>query len=325
MARKLSYGMAINEALHQIMEADERVFIVGEDVAKMGGDFGITKGIWEKWPERARDTALSEQAIIGLSAGSALCGLKPVAEIMFADFLGVCFDQIVNNAAKLNYMFQGKAFCGLTIRAPQGPGINCAYHHSANVEAWFLNTPGLVIVTPTTPYEAKGLLASAIKSDNPVLFLEHKKLYNVKGEVPEEYYELPLYQAKVKREGTDITVLASQVMVDLANQAADILAEEGISLEIVDPLTVFPYDKETILDSVAKTSRLVLLHEGPKVGGVGAEFSAMVSEDAFEYLSAPVKRVTSLDTPVPFAPCLEDRVMPQLNDLLETCREVANY
>lgn len=322
MARKLSYGMAINEALHQIMERDERVFIVGEDVAQMGGDFGITKGIWEKWPKRARDTALSEQAIIGLSAGAALCGLKPVAEIMFADFLGVCFDQIVNNAAKLNYMFQGKAFCGLTIRSPQGPGTRCAYHHSANVEAWFFNTPGLVIVAPSSPYEAKGLLNSAIKSDNPVLFLEHKKLYNVKGEVPEEYYELPLYEAKVKREGTDVTVIANQTMVGLANQAASILDSEGISLEIIDPLTIFPYDKETILNSVAKTSRLVVVHEGPKVGGWGAEFSAMVFEDAFEYLSAPVKRITSIDTPVPFAPCLEDRVMPQLDELLEACREV---
>lgn len=325
MARKLSYGMAINEALHQIMDRDERVFILGEDVAKMGGDFGITKGIWEKWPNRAKDTALSEQAIVGLSAGAAVCGLKPVAEIMFADFLGVCFDQIVNNAAKLNYMYQGKAFCGLTIRTPQGPGIRCAYHHSANVESWFMNTPGLVIVSPTTPYEAKGLLASAVKSDNPVLFLEHKKLYNVKGEVPEEYYELPLYQATVKREGDDITLVASQVMVELATKAANILAEEGISVEIIDPLTIFPYDKETVLNSVAKTSRLVLVQEGPKVGGWGAEFSAMVSEDAFEYLSAPVKRVTSVDTPVPFAPNLEDSILPQLDDLLETCRKLAGY
>ena len=216
MGRKLSYGMAINEALHQMMGADERVFILGEDVAKMGGDFGITKGIWEKWPNRIKDTALSESAILGLSCGAAVCGLKPVPEIMFADFLGVCFDQLTNNAAKLNFMYQGKAHCGITVRAVQGGGIRCAYHHSACVESWFMNTPGLVVVCPTTPYEAKGMLISAIKSDNPVLFLEHKTLYNVKGEVPQEMYEIPLYEAEVEREGSDITIVATQIMLDLS-------------------------------------------------------------------------------------------------------------
>jgi pyruvate dehydrogenase E1 component beta subunit len=325
MARKLSYGMAINEALHQVMEKDERVFVIGEDVAKMGGDFGITQGLWAKWPKRVKDTALSEAAIVGLSCGAAICGLKPVAEMMFADFAGVAFDQIVNNAAKLGYMFQGKTSCGLTLRMPQGAGIRCAYHHSSNVEAWFLNTPGLVIVCPSTPYEAKGLLTSAIKSNNPVIFLEHKKLYNVKGEVPEDYYELPLYEAVVEREGTDVTVVATQTMLQMANEAARTLEQEGISVEIVNPRTIFPYDKETLLNSVAKTSRLVLLQEGPKVGGWAAEFSAMVTEDAFEYLSAPIKRVTSKDTPVPFAPVLEDSVMPQKDDLLASCRDLVHY
>lgn len=325
MGRKLSYGMAINEALHQIMEEDERVFILGEDVAKMGGDFGITKGIWGKWPDRIRDTALSESAILGLSCGAAVCGLKPVPEIMFADFLGVGFDQITNNAAKLNFMYQGKAHCGITVRAPQGGGIRCAYHHSACVESWFMNTPGLVAVAPTTPYEAKGLLISAIKSDNPVLFLEHKTFYNVKGEVPKEMYEIPLYQAEIEREGSDITIIATQLMLEKAHKAAQEMEKEGVSCEIIDLRTVFPYDKETICNSVAKTSRLIIAQEGPKCGGWGAEISAMINEDVFEYLSAPIKRVTSLDSPVPFSPALEDYVLPHTEDLVAACRKVMEY
>lgn len=325
MGRKLSYGMAINEALHQIMEEDERVFILGEDVAKMGGDFGITKGIWNKWPERIRDTALSESAILGLSNGAALCGLKPVPEIMFGDFLGVGFDQITNNAAKLNFMFQGKAHCGITVRAPHGGGIRCAYHHSACVESWFMNTPGLVVVCPTTPYEAKGLLISAIKSDNPVIFLEHKTFYNVKGEVPTEMYEIPLYEAEIERVGGDITIVATQIMLEKAHKTAEVMEKEGVGVEIIDLRTVFPYDKKTIQESVAKTGRLVVAQEGPKCGGWGAEISAMINEDVFEYLSAPIKRVTSLDSPVPYAPELEDYVLPQTDDLIKACRYVMAY
>ena len=325
MSRKLSYGMAINEALHQMMEEDERVFILGEDVAKMGGDFGITKGIWHKWPNRIKDTALSESAILGLANGAAVCGLKPVPEIMFADFLGVGFDQITNNAAKLNYMYQGKAFCGITVRAPQGGGIRCAYHHSATVEPWFMNTPGLVVVCPTTPYEAKGMLISAIRSDDPVIYLEHKSLYNVKGEVPEEMYEIPLCQAEIEREGSDVTIVATQMMLEKAHKAAAELEKEGVQCEIIDLRTVFPYDKEAIKLSVAKTGRLVIAQEGPKCGGWGAEISAMINEDVFEYLRAPIKRSTSLDCPMPFAPNLEDYVLPQTDDLVKACRTVMEY
>lgn len=325
MSRKLSYSKAINEALTQMMEQDPRVFVLGEDVAKMGGDFGITQGIWHKWPDRIKDTALSESAILGLSCGAAVCGLKPVPEIMFADFLGVGFDQLVNNAAKLNFMYQGKAHCGITVRAPQGGGIRCAYHHSACVESWFMNTPGLVIVCPTTPYEAKGLLISAIKSDNPVIFLEHKGLYNVKGEVPEEMYEIPLYQAEIEREGNDITIVATQTMLEKAHKAAADLEKEGVSCEIIDLRTVFPYDKDTIKNSVAKTGRLVIAQEGPKCGGWAAEISAMINEDVFEYLRAPIKRFTSLDSPVPFSPDLEDYVLPQIGDLMKACHEVMEY
>ena len=325
MSRIISYSKAINEALHQEMERDPKVFILGEDVAKMGGDFGLTQGIYHKWPDRIFDTALSESAILGLSNGAALCGLRPVAEIMFADFLGVGFDQLVNNAAKLNFMFQGKAKCPITVRAPQGAGIRCAYHHSACVESWFMNTPGLVIACPTSPYEAKGMLISAIRNDNPVIFLEHKMLYNTRGEVPEELYEVPLYQAEVEREGKDVTIVGLQMTLGLAHKAAKKLEEQGISAEIIDLRTILPYDKDTIRKSVAKTGRLVIAQEGPKTGGWAGELAAMISEDMFEYLKAPVKRVTSVDVPIAFAPALEDAVVPSAVQIEAACKELVEY
>lgn len=325
MSRILSYGKAINEALHQEMERDPKVFILGEDVALMGGDLGLTQGIYDKWPDRIFDTALSESAIIGLANGAALCGLRPVAEIMFGDFMGVCFDQIINSSAKLNFMMQGDTHCGMVVRAPQGAGTRCAYHHSAMVESWFMNTPGLVVVCPSTPYEAKGLLIAAIRSNNPVVFLEHKKMMNVKGEVPEELYELPLYQADVFREGSDVTILCMQMTVAMAQKAADELAKDGIHAELINPRTIVPYDKEAILNSVSKTGRLVIAHEGPKCLGWGAELAAMVTEHAFEYLKAPVKRVTSLDIPISFAPVLEDYSMPTAELIEKACREVMEF
>ena len=326
MPRKLSFSKALNEALHQSMELDENVFIIGEDVAKMGGDFGITQGIWHKWPNRAYDTPLSEQAIIGLCSSAAALGLRPVAEIMFADFLGVCFDQIVNNAAKMNFMYGGEASAAITVRASTGGGIRCAYHHSQCVEPWLMNVPGLVIVAPSTPYEAKGLLNASIRDNNPVIFLEHKGLYNVKGEVPQEYYELPLYQAEVKRKGTDVTVVATMMMIDLALKAADQLEKEGISVEVIDPRTLFPLDKETIIQSVGRTGRLVVVQEGPQFMGFGAELGAIAaSEELFEYLKAPVKRITSEDVPTAYAPCMEDFIMPNLDKVLRGIRSTVEY
>lgn len=325
MSRQLTYAKAINEALIQSMEKDPSVFVLGEDVAKMGGDFGITQGIYHKWPDRIFDTALSESAIIGLSNGAGLCGLRAVPEIMFADFLGVCFDQLVNNAAKLNFMFGGKAHAPITVRAVQGAGIRCAYHHSACVESWFMNTPGLVVVSPSSPYEAKGMLNAAIRSDNPVIYLEHKILYNTRGEVPEEYYEVPLYQAEVEREGSDVTVIALQTTLPLAHKAAAELEKKGVSVEIIDLRTVMPYDKETLLNSVAKTGRLVIAQEGPKCGGWASEMSAMMSEDLFEYLRAPIKRVTSLDVPIAFSPALEDYVLPKAEHIVAACTELMEY
>jgi len=325
MSRKISFSKALNEAIHQSMERDENVFIIGEDVAKMGGDFGITQGVWHKWPKRAKDTPLSEQAILGLSIGASMVGLRPVAEIMFADFITCCFDQIVNNAAKIHFMHFGKACAPLVVRTATGGGMRAAYHHSQCVEPWLMNVPGLIIVAPTTPYEAKGLLNASVRENNPVIFLEHKGLYNKKGEVPEEYYEVPLCEAAVKREGSDITVVASMTMVDLALQAADMLEGEGISVEVIDPRTLFPLDKETIIKSVAKTNRLALVQEGPKFMGYAAEISAMVAEDLFEYLVAPIKRITSEDVPIAFASEMEDFVMPDLTKVLAGIRNTVAY
>ncbi len=323
--RTLTFSKAINEALIQEMEADDRVFILGEDVAKMGGDFGITQGIWKRWPERAKDTALSESAIVGLSVGAAMCGLRPVAELMFADFVGVCYDQLVNNAAKIRFMFGGKVGSPLVVRAVTGGGIRCAYHHSQSIEPWLMNIPGLVIVAPANPYEAKGLLSSSIKNDDPVVFLEHKLLYNTKGEVPEEPYVIDLFKAHVERLGSDVTVVATMRMVELAKQAADALEREGISAEIVNPRTLFPLDKGTILESVAKTGRLVIAQEGPKVMGFGAEVGAMVAEDLFEYLKAPVARVTGLDVPIAFSPPMEDYVMPSSERIIAACKSAMDF
>ena len=325
MNRKITFSKAINEALTQEMERDEKVFIIGEDVAKMGGDFGITSGIWERWPDRAYDTPLSEAAFIGLASGAALCGLRPVAELMFADFIGVCYDQIVNNAAKLCYMYEGKASAQIVVRAVTGGGIRCAYHHSQCIEPWVMNIPGLVVVAPSTAYEAKGLLVTAIRNNNPVIFLEHKGLYNKKGDVPQELYDIPLYQAKVVKEGSDLTIVAAMSMVEFAKRASQELGEKGVDCEIINPLTLFPMDKETIINSVAKTGRLVLLQEGPKFMGYAAEISSFINEEIFEYLKAPIKRVTSLDTPVPFAPVLEDYVMPQYDDVIKACNEVMKF
>jgi len=325
MSRKLSYTKAINEAMHQEMERDEKVFVLGEDVGRMGGDFGLTQGLWLKWPDRVIDTALSEQAIVGVANGAAIAGLRPVAEIMFADFAGVCFDQIVNSTAKLNFMFQEEANCPVTIRMPQGAGIRCAYHHSATVESWFLNTPGLVIVSPATPYEAKGLLISAIRSNDPVLFLEHKMLLNVRGEVPEEPYALPLGKGVIEREGKDVTIVALQITVGMALKAAEELEKQGISAEVINLRTIKPYDEQIIAESVAKTNRLVIAQEGPKVGGWAAEIGAMVTEKYFEYLAAPVERVTCKDIPVSFAPSLEDYYMLTSDDIVAACKKTVEF
>ena len=325
MSRTLTYAQALNEALVQEMERDPEVFILGEDVGVMGGDFGVTRGIYHRWPDRIHDTALSESAILGLCAGAATCGMRPVPEIMYADFLGGCFDQVVNNLAKMNYLFQGERPCAVTIRAPHGAGTRKGYHHSTCVDSWFRSTMGLVIVCPTTPYEAKGMLISAIRNNNPVLFLEPKHLYPTVGEVPEEPYTIPLYQAEVECEGKDLTIVASQLTLKMAHEAAQALEKEGVSVEIIDPRTLFPLDKDTIKNSVAKTGRLVIAQEGPVMGGWAADVSAMVAAEVFEHLKAPIKRVTSLDAPLSSTGYIEDFILPNSDRLLNACRKVLAY
>ncbi|MFZ5754119.1 MAG: alpha-ketoacid dehydrogenase subunit beta [Bacillota bacterium] len=319
--RSILYVEAVREAIREEMLRDEKVFVMGEDVALHGGIFGATKGLFQEFGgERVRNTPISESAIIGSAIGAAVTGMRPIAELMYVDFVCVAMDQIVNQAAKLRYMFGGKAKLPMVIRTQQGGGRGNAAQHSQSLEAWFMHTPGLKVVMPSTPYDAKGLLKTAIRDDNPVLFLEHKLLYWMKGEVPEEEYTIPFGKADIKRQGTDVTIVALAMMVPKALEAAEILAKKGISVEIVDPRTLVPLDKETILESVKKTGRVVVAHEANKVCGVGAEISAMIMEEAFDYLDAPVMRVAGMNVPVPYNKKLEDICLPQVQDIV-TCVE----
>ena len=318
MMRKISYLMAINEALSEEMMRDKNVVLFGEDVGIFGGCFGVTQGLFSKFgPERVKDTPISETAIIGLAVGSAATGIRPVAELMFMDFAGVAMDEILNQAAKMRYMFGGKAKLPLVIRMPYGAGISAAAQHSQSLEAWFTHIPGLKVVMPSTPYDVKGLLKSSIRDDNPVIFLEHKVLYGVSGDVPEDEYLIPLGKADVKKEGKDVTVIATGMMVHKALEAASKLEEEGISIEVVDPRTLVPLDEEIILNSVKKTGRVVITHEAPKRSGFGAEIAATVVEKGFPYLKKEIVRVCGKDTPVPFSPPLEQYYIPQTQDIVQ--------
>ena len=324
--RKASFTRALNNALDLAMEKHAEMFVIGEDIAEMGGDFGVTKGLLAKYgPERVRDTPLSEAAIIGTCAGAAMVGMRPVAEIMFADFIAECYDQIVNNVAKLHYMFDGQFKAPLVIRTACGGGFGGGPHHSQSVEGWFLNVPGIVIVAPSNPVDAKGLLLASIDSDDPVLFLEHKALYRSRAEVPPEYYTTPLGQAAIAREGSDVTVVAAMRMVPMALAAAEKAATDGISVEVVDLRTIRPYDAATVLASVTKTGRAVVANEAPKIGGLGAELSARISEECFTDLRGPVVRVDGLDTPIPFSVPLEDVVLPDEADIAAAIKTAAEY
>jgi len=321
--RKASFVKALNGALDLAMDRYPEMFLIGESIGELGGDFGVTRKLWEKYGgERVRDTPLSEAAIIGTCVGSAMVGMRPVAEIMFADFLGECYDQIVNNAAKLHYMFDGQFTAPLVIRTACGAGFGGGPHHSQSVEGWFLNIPGIVIVAPSNPADAKGLLLASIESDDPVLFLEHKALYRSRGEVPTDYYTTPLGKAAIAREGTDVTVVATMRMVPMALEAAESLAEQGISAEVIDLRTIRPYDAETILESVDKTGRAVVANEAPKIGGLGAELSARIHEECFDRLRCPVGRVDALDAPIPFSVPLEEANLPDTNDVREAIQDV---
>jgi len=309
---------AVNEALKQEMERDPNVFVAGEDVARHKGIFGITAGLHETWgDERVVDTPISESAIIGLALGSAACGLRPVVELMFMDFMGIAMDQILNQMAKMKYMFGGKATLPIVVRTTCGAGVRVAAQHSQSLEAILCHIPGLKVVMPSSPYDAKGLLIAAIRDDNPVFFLEHKRLYGQRGDVPEEPYVVPLGAAQVKRPGSDVTIVATSAMVLQALQAAAALAEQGIEAEVIDPRTLQPLDMGLILDSVRRTHRAVVAHEAVRFGGIGAEIAAQIAEEAFDYLDAPPQRIGAPFTPVPFSPTLEDAWLPKAQDIVD--------
>ena len=324
--REMTYTQAINEALDEELKRDPTVFIMGEDIGKhWGGALGELKGLFDKYgPKRIKDTPISETAILGGAIGAAITGMRPVAYMYFADFLAVAGDEILNQLTKIKYMFGGKAKMPLTITCYSGAGVRAAAQHSQSLEGFFMSIPGLKIVSPSTPYDAKGLLKSAIRDDNPVMYFEHKALMlgGLKGEVPEEEYTIPLGKADVKREGSDVTVVAIGLMIHRALAVASKLQEKGMSIEVVDPRTVVPLDKQAIIDSVKKTRKLVIMDEEPKTGSVASEIAAIVAEEAFDSLRAPIKRVCAPDTPVPFSPVLEDFWMPDEDNLIKAITEI---
>ncbi len=322
--REITYAEAIREALRQEMVRDESVFLIGEDVGRYGGAFGVSYGLVDEFgEERVRDTPISEAGIAGAATGAALVGMRPVAEIMFMDLTTIAMDQLVNQAAKLRFMFGGKAKVPLVLRTPGGSGTGAAAHHSQSLEALFVHIPGLKVVMPSTPYDAKGLLLSSIRDDNPVIFVEHKLLYKMKGPVPEDDYTIPLGVADVKRPGRDLTIVATSIMVPRALEAAETLAQEGIEVEVVDPRTLKPLDDGIIVESVIKTGRALIAHEACKTGGVGAEIAARIAEsEAFDYLDAPIKRLAGLDIPVPYNRNLERHMVPQVENIVAAAREL---
>jgi len=322
--RELFYLDAIKEAITQQMEADSRVFLVGEDVGVYGGAFGLTVGMIEKFgPNRIIDTPISEQAITGMGIGAAIMGMRPIIEIMFSDFLMLALEQVANQAAKIHYMFGGKVAVPLLIRAPSGGGTGAAAQHSQSIEAIMHHIPGLKIIMPSTPYDAKGLLASAIKDPNPVIMFEHKLLYKkVKGDVPEERYEIPLGKADIKRSGTDITVVATSLMVHKALAVAEKMSKENISLEVIDPRTIKPLDLDTIISSVKKTGKVVLVEEACYTGGFTAFLASEIANYAFDYLDGPILRVTGRDAPMPYSIVLENYIIPNEERIEEAVRKL---
>ncbi len=321
--RELTMNEALREAMEQEMLKDDTVFLLGEDIGFYGGCFKVTKGLYEKFgAKRVMDTPISESAIVGAAVGAALTGLRPIAELMFMDFVTVCMDQIVNQAAKIRYMSGGKNKVPMVLRFPYGGGMCGAEHHSQSLETWFAHVPGLYVAAPSNAYDAKGLLLASIRNDNPVIFCEHKLLYNSSCEVPEEQYTVPLGQAAISREGKDATVIASSIMVHKAIRVAEKLAAEGYSIEIVDLRTIMPLDMDTIIDSVKKTHKAVVAHEAYKFCGFGGEIASAIMENAFDYLDAPVIRVGAEFAPIPYNWELEKAVLPQENDLEVALRSI---
>jgi pyruvate/2-oxoglutarate/acetoin dehydrogenase E1 component len=308
--KKMTYAEAIRDGMRVEMQRDANVYIAGEDVGKFGGCFGVTAGLFDEFPGRVLDTPISETAIVGHAVGAAAAGLRPIVEIMFIDFMGVCMDELFNQAAKMRYMFGGKAKVPMVVRTPCGGGMTASAQHSQCIEAWFTHIPGIKTIMPSTPADAKGLMAAAIRDDNPVMYIEHKQLLGMSGEVPEGEYIIPLGKADIKRAGSDVTIVAWSWMVHKALAAAEQLAKEGISAEVVDLRTLVPLDKECILQSVAKTNRLVVVNEAVRTSGFAGEIAAIVVEEGFDLLDAPIVRVTALDIPVPFNAKLEAVYLP---------------
>lgn len=319
--RALTYAQAINEAFMEEMERDVSVFLMGQDVGVYGGVFAATRGLLERFgSDRVLDTPISEAAMAGTAVGAAMLGMRPVVEIMYEDFTLIAMDQLVNNAAKIRYMFDGQFKVPMVLRTQGGSGRGSSAQHSQSLEVWFAHIPGLVVIMPSTPYDAKGLLKSAIRDDNPVIFIEHKMLYSTRGVVPEDEYSLPIGKADVKRQGSDVTVIVTGWMVLRVLTAAKVLESEGISVEVIDPRTLRPLDKEPILESVRKTGRALVVHEAVKFCGIGAEISAIIMDEAFDYLDMPVMRLGAADTPIPYATVLEQQAVPTETNIIETIR-----
>ena len=312
--REITYAQAINEAMSEEMRADKNIIFMGEDIGVYGGAFGVSRGMFEEFgPERIMDTPISELAITGCAAGASMTGLKTIVEIMFSDFMTLAMEQLVNQAAKNRFQFGGQGSVPMVLRAPGGSGTGAAEQHSQSLEAWVAHVPGLKVVIPSTPYDAKGLLKSSIRDQNPVVFIEQKLLYRTKGEVPEigEDYTIPLGEADVKREGKDVTIITYGRMVPRSLKVADELSKEGIDIEVIDIRTLVPLDKETLIKSAKKTGKVLVVHEACQTGGFGGELvSVVVDSDAFFYLDAPVKRLGGLDVPIPYNPGLEAQVVP---------------
>jgi len=322
--REISYMEALREAIRQAMEQDERVFVIGEDIGTYGGAFGVTAGLLDQFgSQRIIDTPISEAGIAGALVGAAVTGMLPIGEMQFSDFVVLAMEQLIMQGAKMRFMFGGKAELPFIMRLASGSGTGAAAQHSESLENWFVHVPGLKVVMPATPYDAKGLLLGSLQDKNPVMFFEHKLLYKTKGHVPEEMYTIPLGQSHVVREGAHLTVVATSVMVLRALEAAEILSKEGIEIEIIDPRTLKPLDEKPIVQSVIKTGKALIVHEAVKTGGFGGEVSAVIMEsEAFAYLDAPVMRLTGLDMPIPYNRTLEYHAVPQVENIVDEARKL---
>ena len=318
----MTYAQAIREGLDEALAADDNVFLIGEDIGEAGGVFGVTKGLWDKYRERVFDTPISEEALVGAAAGAALLGGRPVAEIMFSDFSTLAMDMLVNQAAKTSYMTGGRLSCPMTVRMVTGTAGATAAQHSQSLEAWFTHTPGLKCVAPSTPADARALMGTAIRDPDPVMFFEHKMLYNIKGEVPAEPRALPLGRGAVVRDGKDVTIVSYLKTLHESMKAAEELEREGISAEIFDPRSLIPFDREGLGASLERTGRLVIAHEAPTTNGFGAEIAAIASGDYWSLLKGPIVRVCGRDTPVPYAPELEGFVLPDAQRIMEAVRQM---